>query len=849
MFYLVRRRMLTAASLFCFAAIYGLIETQPEVEAGSGRFVNGHFDLFVTLSWNANATELADVQERLQQASELLFDATDGQARLGDVVIFNNNTGLEYADILITQGMGGANATGARLGIFGQSLDLFTDDDIYDPLSPDDAWQTLAHEIAHYVFDIKDEYSGPGGSAECVASTPASACLMDNYKVTAYDDASEFCHAGNHDPDGDTTQEAVHGESCWETIAGGYPTITAPAGAPAETPPGGFVNPTFTVYSTPIVRVVLVLDRSGSMNGNGGISPGVTRIQDLTTFAKQSIDLMGTGDTELGVVSFSSTATSDFGPTVLSTGALVGSAKTAVELVAAGNTSIGGGMIAGRDMLTAGSPSGPLIMILMTDGFHNSPPGDPTYEPLNVLPSIISAGIHVHTVALGDSTNEPLLEQIAKNSGGIFWKANNSVEFEPIFTSLACLVRGGSTAQRTSGNFASAQQNEPPRPVLIERGAKEAAFNLGWSSTNGALDMILTQPDGTLIRTRDVRAGLWPRIKLHEGGRYLSLQIAEPRPGEWQFEIQAIRIAQPVTFIVQPTILNPSVRMFAQATLLPLPNPTMQIFATIRDRLPLVGIDVFARMRTPLGQFSLLSLKDNGDPQLGDKVAGDGVYAARVPVASTNGNGTYEFDVLARIRAGQARVIPGDEPPPTLDNNTLFSVESDFERHVSTSVAIIGFPTPGDRDGDGIADEREGADDPDRDGLPNFNDLDSDGDDLSDRDEGVEDIDHDQIPNYLDLDSDGDGVSDTNDVDPRNPTVTGWPLRILHVTLNPNTHALELTWASVAGRSYFVERTDDLTRPRWAVVGGSVTATGDETAFTETAPSSRPSGFYRVRER
>src|SRR6185436_5110454 len=87
---------------------------------------------------------------------------------------------------------------------------------------------------------------------------------------------------------------------------------------------------------------------------------------------------------------------------------------------------------------------GPLVVILMTDGYHNWPPGDASAEPLAVLPSLVAAGIHVHTVALGDSTNEALLRQIAKDSGGIFWKANNSVECEPIFTSLAAITRGGS---------------------------------------------------------------------------------------------------------------------------------------------------------------------------------------------------------------------------------------------------------------------------------------------------------------------------------------------------------------------------------------------------------------------
>jgi len=73
-----------------------------------------------------------------------------------------------------------------------------------------------------------------------------------------------------------------------------------------------------------------------------------------------------------------------------------------------------------------------------------------------------------------------------------------------------------------------------------------------------------------------------------------------------------------------------------------------------------------------------------------------------------------------------------------------------------------------DRDGDGILDVHEGEDDPDEDGLPNADDLDSDGDGLSDQieagDEHIEtapfDVDGDGLPNPIDLDSDGNGLPD-----------------------------------------------------------------------------------------
>jgi gliding motility-associated-like protein len=65
-----------------------------------------------------------------------------------------------------------------------------------------------------------------------------------------------------------------------------------------------------------------------------------------------------------------------------------------------------------------------------------------------------------------------------------------------------------------------------------------------------------------------------------------------------------------------------------------------------------------------------------------------------------------------------------------------------------------------DSDGDGIADSLEGRGDTDGDQHPNYRDGDSDGDGISDAFEKAGDVDKDGIPNFLDLDSDGDGIPD-----------------------------------------------------------------------------------------
>lgn len=773
----------------------------PPAHAGSGRFNAGRLDIYVSIDGNATDAELTTIQQRFTQASQFLFDATDGLFRYGEVRIFDDTSALEFADAIIHVGTGTANSTGARLGIFGQSVDLFLTSNITTPTAQDSA-QTIAHEFSHYTFNLKDEYTGPSGAAECVPATdamPATACLMDNYFLTRYEDASEFCWSGNHDPDNDTVQEDFHGHSCWEEIAETYPMLTTPAGAPTEAAPGGFVAPTYTVFDDPVIRVAFVLDNSGSMNGAGGAG-GVTRIDDLNTFARQFIDLMGLNDAQVGIVTYNSTAVPNFPTTLLNSAMAVDNAKAGIPATAGGQTNIGGGLAAGRDQLLATAAPGPLIIILMTDGYHNHPPGDAASEPLAVLPSIVSNNIHVHTVALGNSTNEALIRDIAKQSGGIYWKANNSIEMAPIFSSLAAIVQGGSMLDAPQANLLPAGQTHASgtrggetltvaagatipggllealdrkqgtvtaalRPVFVEKNAGEAAFNLGWAEPDADLDMILLAPDGTVIRPADAGTGSDSSIVLHRGNRYRSYVVRNPQSGIWHYAVIANSNPSGATYTMQPTIINPQVRGFADAEkryATPGGAPVIHLEAVSRDRLPVTNLNVTALMTDPTGGTRFIPMSDDGTN--GDETANDGTYGADVTGLAATGNGVYHFEVFFTAQEGVAKVMQG-EFPIGLDNRTIYNVRS-FQRNFAVDIRIDDFPggNPGDPDGDGIIDE--GGGDTDGDGIIDRNDRDSDGDDISDGDEGTGDPDGDGLVNYLDPDSDNDGKGDNVDPTP-----------------------------------------------------------------------------------
>lgn len=473
----------------------------------------------------------------------------------------------------------------------------------------------------------------------------------------------------------------------------------------------------------------------------------------------------------------------------------VTNAKNAVPASAAGQTNIGGGLAAGRNLLTATAAPGPLVLILMTDGFHNHPPGDASQEPLAVLPSVVDANIHVHTIALGNATNETLIRQIAKDSGGIFWQTNASLDFAPIFSSLAAITRGGAildapqrqvlaagqahatgtsrevstVGSRVPGRLQEALRgsgNVSPvlRPVFVEENSREAAFNIGWAESSAQLELTLLAPDGTIIDPATAGgSGPDAKVLVHRGERYRSVVVRQPQSGIWHYAVSATSNPSGATYVMQPTIINPQVRFFADAVKrFPVPGgaPVIHLEAVARDRIPVTKISVTGLLTEPTGATRFLTLRDDGTN--GDEFAGDGNYG--LDVAGITANGVYNFELFAAAQEGVAEVIPGEIPLRPVDNRTRYTVRS-FQRNFAVDVVVSELPgNPGDPDGDGILEE--GSGDSDGDGTVDRGDGDSDNDDIPDENEGTGDPDGDDIPNYLDPDSDGDDIPDNQDPNP-----------------------------------------------------------------------------------
>lgn len=260
------------------------------------------------MRFNANETQLAAIRQRFDRANQFLADATDGQHQFGTITIVNNSGASDEAEFWIHPGGGRANA--GAYGIRRRHTNLFFGPNFSSEL--DRNALTIVHEFGHQAYNLYDEYMQLAtGGAELFARCPMpsedtnpnlSYCLMDDInrgarRLSTTYSVTEFCVASNHDPDQDTAQHSLHGESCWETMSRLLRPwrLNLPNGLPHNAPHAAQPVTFAPTCSSQIQRTVLLLDRSGSMLDTGGRLDG-TRLAIAQRSVGAFIDQYNIGD-------------------------------------------------------------------------------------------------------------------------------------------------------------------------------------------------------------------------------------------------------------------------------------------------------------------------------------------------------------------------------------------------------------------------------------------------------------------------------------------------------------------------------------------------------------------------
>ncbi len=413
---------------------------------GTGFFSEATATLNLRVSFRYDAVgSVAGLQqwhEILAWASQMLWQASEGQMRLGRIEYVNNDSSdIGQPDLYVTQG---PNKQSWQLGfgeISGGHMLIGVPNIIDRP-------GLLVHELGHYVWDLYEEYLDENGNAGfCIDDALASGCCIMQADSNSIDLSSgtplwtqptageplvtQFCqhnHAvanfNHRETLPRTLQELEHGVDCWRKIREHTPSLTLlgtspPVPLPSDAAPDP-IPPVTMVEVNSGSRFVLALDRSGSMATDGAIEgvryAAATWIDLEALFAVES-EVVGQAPegNELGMVSFATSATPDFPPTVITQGDFEdfpGEDEQTIArnvLVPGGSTNITEALDVADMQLDMGAPVWNRAILLFSDGKHNV-----GVEPLAKAAQIAAGGTTIHTVGFGPEADIETLLAITK---------------------------------------------------------------------------------------------------------------------------------------------------------------------------------------------------------------------------------------------------------------------------------------------------------------------------------------------------------------------------------------------------------------------------------------------------
>jgi hypothetical protein len=123
-------------------------------EMGLGRFKNGKFDLVAVANFLMASNDWTEWERSIKKASEILYNASEGQMQFGKIFVCDDNIGLDVADFILHPESGDdpSYSYGTSFGTPGAALHLMPYVRTHGPL-------TILHEMGHYVWGLGEEYS------------------------------------------------------------------------------------------------------------------------------------------------------------------------------------------------------------------------------------------------------------------------------------------------------------------------------------------------------------------------------------------------------------------------------------------------------------------------------------------------------------------------------------------------------------------------------------------------------------------------------------------------------------------------------------------------------------------
>lgn len=507
------------------------------------------------------------------------------------------------------------------------------------------------------------------------------------------------------------------------------------------------------VYQKQILDQHLVIDRSGSML----LPTGSPKLDAAKNAAALFVDSARSQD-KLGVVSFGgdNVEPNDDSTLLWFLQSVSDANRAAARSLIAGITtnpsvltSIGDGIKRATDDLNfrGDPPPAEKWIVLMSDGMENE-----ALRWNDVKASVQAAGIKVNTIALGPLTDQPLLQSIANDTGGIYYYVDVNPAAAAAPHAVAPLAASSALPNQLGDAYAVAaekmQRHEriwedagsvggTPKTIDIpvkEGGISDGLFSFNWSRASDNLGVTIRRPNGTTVV--DGVAG----ARIRRDSTHVTVLVGDLQPGTWQVTLSAAAGApeyigilsgkdqQGAQLDLQFAQYNPDFYLREIQHGLFMRGMPMPIVTTLTDRKgPVRNAKVVAQVAHPDGRIDRLPLFDDGSHSDGN--AGDGVYGnlyTRTTVASLTGQpdaptssqrGSYNVQVDAsgkdnlggtftRIKKGAFQVFEGaprDQKDPDPDKDGMPTRYEQLHPCLDGNVNDAAK----DGDGDGVENRKE----------------------------------------------------------------------------------------------------------------------------------------------
>ncbi|XP_063970294.1 calcium-activated chloride channel regulator 1-like [Lytechinus pictus] len=408
-------------------------------------------------------------------------------------------------------------------------------------------------------------------------------------------------------------------------------------------PEDTYTSPNFSVVQPEgTLRIVLVLDTSGSMDGE--------RFEKMIKGASNFIQSVVPDNNYVGIVEFSDSSTVNSYMTQLTSVSSRSELESRLPRYADGSTCIGCGIRKGIEVAQYnGTDSRGAYLILLSDGLENEEP-----YIADTLGDIESSGVILHTIALYQADTQ--MEELAQMTGGTSYTCPDGGSAQCVISAFVSIIAlrpqsipDSAPIQVVSSSIAVDSGKIETTTIMIDASlGLDTIMTFTWAA-NPIITVAVIGPDGTSLDSSD------PEYDIDTSSKIITITIGDAEAGLWDIEISntynvnSLPEEVSINVISKPRseeVYPPVVNSFLGAKIVNYTSfPLVEVYAYVHTNFqPVIDATVIATVEsTTSGNMTTIPLRDNG---LGaDLITGDGIYSAYFLDFSSNGRYGVKVDV------------------------------------------------------------------------------------------------------------------------------------------------------------------------------------------------------------